>query len=90
MWFDIITPTDFGGTPEHLKSENFIRNSMNLTKIENALRGHTRRWADQKNKTGFWTQLVQNSDRYYNQFSSREQILAKDLSKLQSRDENWL
>ena len=48
MWFDKDSDTDFGETAEHLNSEIFIRKSMNLTKIENALRGHTRRWADQK------------------------------------------
>ena len=42
LWFDIITATDFGGTAEHLKSEIFIRKSMNFLKIENALRGQVR------------------------------------------------
>ena len=51
MVADIITPTVFGGDQERLKNKISVRKTVILTKTEITLRGHTRRWEDQKSRS---------------------------------------
>ena len=55
MWFDIITPTNFGGNPEHLKNEFFPQSDGF---IEIILRVG---WGFPKGARPLWVRVVKKS-----------------------------